>query len=137
MVRLCLICAGRMSQLCINVTIVSCTNNRSILLFSMPFLRLQVYCFISWFFNLHMSVRSWTFTKILRLLTGSFLCKVAFETTLLKMDFRSRQTIKYSSVLHSHKVRTKLWQLNSVLYHYNYILKSSKTIFNGLVLKYF
>ena len=46
----------------------------------------------------------------------------------------------YSSVLYSHTVLLKLCpcgryrQLNLVLYPKNYILKSSKIIFNGLVL---
>ena len=59
----------------------------------------------------------------------------------LKMDVLSKyKKCTYSSVLHSHKVRMKLCpceryrQLNSVLYPINYILKSSKIIFNGLVL---
>ena len=62
----------------------------------------------------------------------------------LKMDVLSKyKKCTYSSVLHSHKVRMKLCpceryrQLNSVLYPINYILKSSKIIFNGLVLNFF
>ena len=60
------------------------------------------------------------------------------------MDVLSKyKKCTYSSVLHSHKVRMKLCpceryrQLNSVLYPINYILKSSKIIFNGLVLNFF
>ena len=49
----------------------------------------------------------------------------------------------YSSVLHSHTAFMKLCpcgiyrQLNSVLYPNNHLLKSSKVIFNGLVLHEF
>jgi len=59
--------------------------------------------------------------------------------------FRNPQNNKfaYSSVLHSHTVLMKLYpcgryrQLNSVLYPNNRVLKSSKQIFNWLVLKEF
>ena len=50
------------------------------------------------------------------------------------------QIFTYSSVLHSHTVVMKLCpcgRYNSVLYPNNHILKPSKIIFNGLVLKDF
>jgi len=58
------------------------------------------------------------------------------------MDFRSKiKKTTYSSALHSHTVLLKVCpcgrykQLNSVLHPNNNVLKSSKIIFNGLVLK--
>ena len=67
------------------------------------------------------------------------------EDTQFKDGLSLKNTIKntYSSVHHSHTVLMKVCpcgryrQLNSVLYPYNHILKSSKIIFNGLVLKDF
>ena len=65
---------------------------------------------------------------------------------VINVFFKDRLSLKntkpYSSVLHSHTVLMQLCpsgryrQLNSGLYPNNHIRRSSKIIFNGLVLKF-